>query len=264
VSGDSDFRDVRSAPEVVGTVVGSVTAVDPGATASDSGDDTGGDPKGAGGPPNVTKGDPKSVENDAKPRFSKPALIATGVLALLILGLAVALFATSPTQQAAISSRTLVGKAAPPIVADTLNGGTFNLSHHQATWVVVSFYASWCPGCVLEIRELEEFQERRGDQNVVVATVVFNDTREKVEDSLAEALKLPVGDVPWPVVFGEQRSVTADIALDYGVVGLPETFVISPQGLVVEKFIGAAGVTADSLDQAILKEIQRQDNQQDT
>ena len=193
-------------------------------------------------------------KNPEQRRFSKPMMIATGVLALFILGLVVVLFATSPTQQAAINSRAIIGQQAPPIVAQTLNGGNFNLSHHQGKWVVVSFFASWCPGCVLEIPELEEFYERRGEQNVVVVTVVITDIRSKVEDS-------PAGDVPWPVVFEETVTVTDKIGLDYGVIQLPETFVISPQGQVVEKLIGVSGVTADSLDRVIINEIQRQAEQ---
>lgn len=228
-----------SAPEVAGTRV----RFDDLATAND------GASASAELEPNYGSRDPEQR------RFSKPMMVATGILALFILALAVVLFATSPTQQAAINSRAIVGQPAPQIVAQTLNGGNFNLSHHQGKWVVISFFATWCPGCILEIPELEQFYERRGEQNVVVATVVINDTRRRVEDS-------PAGDLPWPVVFAETVGVTEKIGLDYGVIQLPETFVISPQGQVVEKLIGVTGVTADSLDGVILREIQRQAEQQ--
>ena len=111
----------------------------------------------------------------------------------------------------------------------------------------MNFFASWCVGCIEEYPELEEFNQRHQRGDAIVVTVVFNDTRERVLQSV-------MGDADWPVIYGENRDDTGRIAVDYSVTALPETYVVSPSGVVVEKLVGASGVTADSLDFVIARE----------
>lgn len=177
-------------------------------------------------------------------QVSAPWVITITLITVVLAGFLIWLLVVSKPQQSTLEGSSIEGRPAPTIVASTLDGGTFNLDHHRGKWVVVNFFATWCPGCLEEVPELEEFQKRHPDSEAQVVTVVFNDIRRNVEDS-------PMGSVPWPVVFGEQRDETGKIAVDYGVLALPETFVVAPNGVVVKKLIGAAGVTADRLDAVI-------------
>jgi cytochrome c biogenesis protein CcmG/thiol:disulfide interchange protein DsbE len=73
---------------------------------------------------------------------------------------------------------------------------------------------------------------------VEVVSVAFDDDAASIEEFFAAN----GGD--WPVLVGD----TGPIALDYGVRGVPESFLISPAGQVVAVFYG---VTAADLDAAI-------------
>lgn len=174
-------------------------------------------------------------------------VVATSLLVATVVGLFVFFLATRDSQQSFLIGRGIVGQPAPLIEGETLDGGTFNSYHHLGKWVVVNFFASWCVGCLEEYPELEKFHQRHQSGDAIVVTVVFNDTRERVLES-------PMEGAQWPVIFGENRDDTGKIAVDYSVTALPETYVVSPWGVVVEKLVGASGVTADSLDRVIARE----------
>ncbi len=132
------------------------------------------------------------------------------------------------------------GEAAPVIRSMTLDGQPFDLDDQLGQWVVVNFFATWCPPCVEEHPELIEFAERHeaaGDATVV--SVAFDEPVEVIDGFFEEF----GGD--WPVV----TDPDGRIAVDYGVLSVPESFLVSPTGFVV--WAGTGGVTADGLDSLI-------------
>src|SRR5690606_20070470 len=87
--------------------------------------------------------------------------------------------------------------------------------------------------------ELVAFAERHTDGRARVVGVGFEDEPEDIEAFFAQR----GGD--WPVI----PQGTGRIALDFGVRAMPESYLVAPDGTVVDVFI--AGVTADQLDEAI-------------
>jgi cytochrome c biogenesis protein CcmG/thiol:disulfide interchange protein DsbE len=166
------------------------------------------------------------------------APIIAGIVGVAVAAL-VALFALAPSGDEKADSSPLVGNVAPELNGTTLTGEEFDIDDHRGQWVVVNFFATWCPPCVQEHPELVEFAERNGD-SVQLVSVAFDDTEvDQVEQFFADN----GGD--WPVI-----TAGADGAsLDYGVKKLPESFLVSPSGEVAVKING--GVTADELDRLI-------------
>ena len=86
------------------------------------------------------------------------------------------------------------------------------------------------------------FQEaHRGAGDATVVSVAFADSPTNV----GEFFEKRGGN--WPVLSKDTNS----IAVGYGVIKVPETFIVSPSGLVVAKLLG--GVTAERLDDVIAK-----------
>jgi cytochrome c biogenesis protein CcmG/thiol:disulfide interchange protein DsbE len=181
---------------------------------------------------------------DHAPRSRGLVLGASVVVAVIMVTLVVVLATRDPAQDR-VDESPLVGHVAPPLVGEVVApeataGSQFDLDRLRGQWVVVNFFATWCVPCVTEHPELIEFSERHaatGDASV--ASVVF-DADENVDD-IADFFADHGGD--WPVVDGE------DVILDWAVAAVPESFLVSPDGVVAAKITG--GVTADGLDDLI-------------
>ena len=160
-----------------------------------------------------------------------------GAVVLVVGAALVALLATRPQQTATEVDTPLVGQVAPTISGVTLSGGSFDLSALRGRWVVVNFFASWCPPCQQEQPELVAFAyAHRSPGDAALVGVVFDDSA-----SSARGFMRSTG-ATWPAVVDPGGQV----ALDYGVRGPPETFIVSPGGTVVAHFDGP--MTNASLD----------------
>ncbi len=162
---------------------------------------------------------------------------------LLVAAALVALLATRPPADFTEVQTPLVGQAAPHISATTVTGGSFDLAALRGRWVVVNFFASWCPPCQQEQPELIAFayQHRRSTDAALVG-VVFDDAASAARGFLRSS------GATWPAVVDSG----GQIALDYGVRGPPETFLVNPSGTVVAHLDGP--VTSAGLDYWIGRE----------
>jgi cytochrome c biogenesis protein CcmG/thiol:disulfide interchange protein DsbE len=121
----------------------------------------------------------------------------------------------------------VLGRRVPDVSGPTLDGGTYDIDDARGKWVIVNFFATWCPGCVNEHPELVAFNqwaEQTGRAEVVA--VVFNDPADAVRAFFDE------NGGGWPVVDNPA------LALEFQVAQIPETFVVAPSGQVVEHIQG--------------------------
>jgi cytochrome c biogenesis protein CcmG/thiol:disulfide interchange protein DsbE len=172
------------------------------------------------------------------PRRGRTALAVSLVVAVLAVAFVLVLATRDPATDRKADSA-LIGRAAPAVAGETVDGGSFDLDDHQGRWVVVNFFATWCLPCQQEHPELTAFDEahrRAGDARVV--SVLYDDSPADAEEYFARN----GGD--WPVVLDD-----GSIANDYGVTGVPETYIVAPNGRVAAKMQG--GVTQDGMDRFI-------------
>lgn len=168
-------------------------------------------------------------------RRGRTALVAAVVIAVLVAAF-VALLATGDPSSERRTQSPLLGRIAPAVEGPTLDGGEFDLDDWRGRWVVVNFFASWCTPCIEEHPQLIAFSElhaERGDAAVVSVTY------DNESDDARRFFERNGGD--WPVVDDPENR----IGVAYGVARVPESFLVSPNGTVVQRLVG--GVTAQQL-----------------
>jgi cytochrome c biogenesis protein CcmG/thiol:disulfide interchange protein DsbE len=170
-------------------------------------------------------------------RWAQLLVIATpavGLLALLAYG-----FTTNPRE---IPSP-LLGRPAASFSLPLFNGGRFSLDEHRGKVVIVTFWASWCLPCREEAPMLEAAWRTYRDRNVVVVGINVQDAEPAARRFIEEfGLTFPIGP-----------DASGRIAIDYGVYGIPELFVVGRDGQITDKHVGAVSdvVLARRLDEAL-------------
>jgi cytochrome c biogenesis protein CcmG/thiol:disulfide interchange protein DsbE len=150
-------------------------------------------------------------------------------------------FGTDP----ALVDSPLIGQLAPGFALEYLDGsGSLSLADLEGEIVVVNFFASWCLECRKEHADLVATSDSFADQGVTFAQIAYQEDPEASLEYLAEA-----GTAEATRYLSDPGSRTA---IAYGVFGIPETFFIDPDGVVVGKIIGEAdalilGATIDAI-----------------
>ena len=123
---------------------------------------------------------------------------------------------------------------------EKMDGTTDLLSKYKGKWVIVNYWATWCPPCVEEMPELQSFHDDHKDTDGVVIGI-------NSEDVSNEKLKAFLDDyfITYPSYVSKPAYITALGKLP----GLPTTFVISPEGNIEAKQVG--GVTKDMIESFI-------------
>ena len=162
-------------------------------------------------------------------RFAIPVVLLLCLIALFAVGLK-----RDPT----MVPSPLIGKAAPAFALPLVGGSAQPVT--PADWrgrtVLVNYFASWCAGCRVEHPLFMQLAK----EGVEIVGMDYKDTDADVNE--------------WLSRFGNPyRHVVADAlgsaGLDYGVYGVPETFVVGQDGTILYKQIGP--MTIDAWEQKI-------------
>jgi peroxiredoxin len=122
------------------------------------------------------------------------------------------------------------GNEAPNFQLEDNRGNVVTLSSLRGKVVMLNFWATWCPPCRAEMPSMEKLnQAMSGEDFVILAVNIEANGRSTVAEFLE---KTPHS---FPVLFDEQ----GDVQKLYGVYKFPESFVITKDGIIDDKVIGA-------------------------
>ncbi|MBI4277586.1 MAG: TlpA family protein disulfide reductase [Armatimonadetes bacterium] len=124
----------------------------------------------------------------------------------------------------------LIGGPAPVFTLPLFTGSTLDTRTLRGKVLVVNFWASWCyPACYEEAPRLQRVWERFRDLGVVVIGVNIQDQERPAREFIRQ----------FGQTFPNGMDRTGRISIDFGVYGVPETFIVSQDGRIVAKYVGA-------------------------
>ncbi len=117
---------------------------------------------------------------------------------------------------------------APPFLLRDINGKIVSTADWKGKVVILNFWATWCPPCREEVPELVQLQANYKDKLLVIGASEDEDEPQKVRQFVQRF------GMNYPVVMA-----TKELIDNYGgVPALPTSFLIDPQGRVVQKHTG--------------------------
>ena len=140
------------------------------------------------------------------------------ILALLIL------FSVSATAQVK------EGENAPNFTLKNLDGKEISLNQFRGKHVLINFWATWCGPCKIEMPSLEALYERFKDKNFVLLAISNDMFGANIVKPFVKA-----HNINFPVLLDQRLKVSNA----FGVVSLPTTFMIDPQGKIIGALFGA-------------------------
>jgi thiol-disulfide isomerase/thioredoxin len=113
-----------------------------------------------------------------------------------------------------------------------------SLSAYRGKWLVLNFWATWCPPCRKEMPGLGRLQDELGGDRFAVVTVASGrNPVTGITNFMAEA-----GTSHLPVLRDPKSALAAQI----GIMGLPVTLILDPEGREVARLIGDAEWDSDA------------------
>jgi peroxiredoxin len=123
-----------------------------------------------------------------------------------------------------------VGVVAPDFLLSTLRGNSVKLSDYRGKVVFLNIWATWCPPCREEMPSMEALYRRLKGREFEMLAVSIDRKGEEV----VRPFVIKYG-LTFPVLLDPENKTY----MLYGLTGVPETFIIDRNGVVIYKVIGA-------------------------
>ena len=118
-----------------------------------------------------------------------------------------------------------LAKAADDVVFKDTTGVEHHLSENKGKWILINYWATWCPPCLEEVPDLVNLYDQRKNKDLIVFGVVFDyESTKAVEQYVDDML------MSYPIVLGNDAITKQIGALDV----LPTTFIYNPQGKLIK------------------------------
>ncbi len=119
---------------------------------------------------------------------------------------------------------------APDFILKDMDDEPHALQDYRGKVVLINFWATWCPPCRKEMPSLERLYQKFSEQPFVVLAVNQWEDADHVFTYMGDLNVFP----SFPILFDPDSTVSAD----YGVRGLPTSFIIDPEGKIIYKAVG--------------------------
>ena len=133
--------------------------------------------------------------------------------------------------------------AAPDFTLEDMDGESYKLHDYRGKVVLVNFWATWCPPCRKEMPALEALYKKLGGDSFAVLAVNQWEDPDHVFAYTGELNVFPT----FPILFDPESKISAE----YGVKGLPTSFLIDKKGRLAYRAVGGRAFDHPKVEQLI-------------
>lgn len=127
------------------------------------------------------------------------------------------------------------GQIAPNFTLEDLDGKKYSLSDFKGKHVFVQFSASWCGWCKKEIPFIRDAREKLKGKDIVFITINMDKKKTLWENEIKHE------NITW-LCLSNLEGMDSQIAKDYNINSIPASFVVSPDGHIIERNLRGTGV----------------------
>jgi len=117
---------------------------------------------------------------------------------------------------------------APDFALPDVDGELHHMTDYLGRPVIVNFWATWCPPCREEMPSMNRAWQVIQDEDIAMLAINVGEDEDKVFTFTAD----------YPVDFTLLLDESGEIVEQWGVLGLPTTLVVDPQGHIVYRAVG--------------------------
>lgn len=128
-------------------------------------------------------------------------------------------------------------RPAPTFSLYDLNDKQHKLEDYHGKVIIVNFWATWCPPCRQEFPSMDQAYKQLQKDDIVMLAIDVGEDGDTIFDFTAD----------YPVTFPILMDMDANITQQYGVIGLPTTYIIDPQGRLAYQVVGTRDWTHPDL-----------------
>ena len=118
------------------------------------------------------------------------------------------------------------GSIIPELALPTPEGDTLRLSDFRGQWVVMDFWASWCPDCRADIPNVLRLYEAYASRGVAFVGISFDDNAEAWQQAIEKYA------LPYPQASELRRMRDSETAAQFGIKWIPSLYLVTPDGRV--------------------------------
>lgn len=116
------------------------------------------------------------------------------------------------------------------LAGPTVDGGNFSIAQHQGKTVIVYYWASWSGQYASDFSKINELAKKFADKGIAIVTVNLDDGIAQAKEAIAKA-PLPAVHLHTP------GGLDSKLATDYGVMVLPNLFLVGKDGKVISRTV---------------------------
>jgi len=137
------------------------------------------------------------------------------------------------TERLAVLKRSAIGSPMLNFTQNDVDGKPVSFASFKGKYVLVDFWASWCGPCRAENPNVLKAYNRYKDKNFTVVGISLDDKAENWKKAIKD------DGMPWTQL-SDLKGWKNDVSTYYGIMGIPSTLLVDPQGNIIAKDLRGA------------------------